>query len=181
MTALVVAIAAKCDREAFARLFGYYAPRVKAYLLRRGTDGAAAEELAQEAMLIVWRRADSFDPAKASASTWIYTIVRNLRIDALRKGKRAVFDVNDPCFVQEPPRRPDDVMQSDQMERRVREALKNLPEEQAVVIRLSFFEDQAHSEIADQLCLPLGTVKSRLRLAMRRLQPLLGEADDADG
>ena len=173
MSALLVDIAATRDRQKFARLFEYYAPRMKAYLMRQGTDGAAAEELAQEAMLIVWRKADSFDPEKASAATWIYTIVRNLRIDALRKLRRPEFDIDDPAFVPDPPPRPDDVLVSDQLERQVRDALSRLPEEQAVVVRLSFFEDKPHGEIAAQLSLPLGTVKSRLRLAMRRLQPLL--------
>ena len=179
MSALLVTIAATRDKAMFARLFEYYAPRAKAYLMRQGQDGASAEELAQEAMLIVWRRADSFDPEKASAATWIYTIVRNLRIDALRKRHRPMFDIADPAFVPDPPRRPDDVLQGEQTERRVRDALKCLPEEQAAVVRLSFFEDKPHGEIAAELALPLGTVKSRLRLAMRRLQPLLGdEADD---
>ena len=175
MSALLVAIASTRDKQMFAKLFAYYAPRVKAYLMRQGTNSATAEELAQEAMLIVWRRADSFDPAKASAATWIYTIVRNLRIDALRKMRRPEFDVNDPAFVPDPPPRPDDVLQYDQLEQRVREALSHLPEEQAEVVRLSFFEDKPHGEIAAQLRLPLGTVKSRLRLAVRRLQPLLGD------
>ena len=175
MSALLVAIAATRDREMFARLFAYYVPRVKAYLMRKGVDGALAEELAQEAMLIVWRRAESFDPEKASAATWIYTIVRNLRIDALRKTRRPVFDVDDPSYVPDPPRQPDDALQCERLEKKVREALAQLPEEQAVVVRLSFFEDMPHGEIAACLSLPLGTVKSRLRLAMRRLQPLLGD------
>jgi len=175
MSALLVSLAATRDKQIFAQLFEYYAPRVKAYLMRRGTDRATAEELAQEALLLVWRRADSFDPEKASAATWIYTIVRNLRIDALRKVRRPEFDVDDPAFVPDPPQRPDDAMQGDQLEKRVREALNELPEEQATVVRLSFFEDKPHGEIAAQLSLPLGTVKSRLRLAMRRLQPLLGD------
>ncbi len=175
MSALLVAIAATRDKQKFATLFAYYAPRVKSYLMRQGTDNATAEELTQEALLIVWRRADSFDPAKASAGTWIYTIVRNLRIDALRKMRRPEFDVDDPTFVPDPQRRPDDNLQYDQLEQRVRDALSKLPEEQAEVVRLSFFEDKPHGEIAAQLRLPLGTVKSRLRLAVRRLTPLLGD------
>jgi RNA polymerase sigma-70 factor (ECF subfamily) len=175
MSVLLVAIATTRDKQMFARLFDYYAPRVKAYLMRHGTDSASAEELAQEAMLIVWRKAESFDPEKASAATWIYTIVRNLRIDALRKLRRPEFDVDDPAFVPDPPQTPDVVLQSGQLEQRVKDALRQLPEDQAVVVRLSFFEDKPHGEIAEQLSLPLGTVKSRLRLAMRRLQPLLGE------
>jgi RNA polymerase sigma factor (sigma-70 family) len=175
MSAVLVSLAATRDKQIFAQLFEHYAPRVKAYLMRQGTDSAMAEELAQEAMLIVWRRADSFDPEKASAATWIYTIVRNLRIDALRKLRRPEFDVDDPAFIPDLVQRPDDALQCDQLEKRVREALKQLPEEQAVVVKLSFFEDKPHGEIAAQLSLPLGTVKSRLRLAMRRLQPLLGD------
>jgi RNA polymerase sigma factor (sigma-70 family) len=176
MSALLVAIAATRDRQKFVRLFEYYAPRLKAYLIRQGIDGAAAEELAQEAMLTVWRKMDSFDPGKASASTWIYTIVRNLRIDALRRTRRPEVDPNDPVFVPDAPRMPDDTLQSGQLEKSVRSALSQLPEEQALVVRLSFFEDKPHGEIAQELSLPLGTVKSRLRLAMRRLLPLL-EAD----
>ncbi len=174
MTALLVAIAGARDKQLFAKLFDYYAPRIKAYLMRRGTSAAAAEELAQETMLIVWRRAASFDPAKASAATWIYTIVRNLRIDAHRKTLHPL-DTNDPAFLPEPQLAPDAILHNDQLEARVREALRQLPEEQAVVVKLSFFEDKPHGEIAEQLSLPLGTVKSRLRLAMRRLQPLLGD------
>ena len=175
MSALLVAIAATRDRQVFARLFEYYAPRLKAYLMRHGTDNAAAEELAQEAMLTVWRKADSFDPYKASASTWIYTIVRNLRIDALRKTYRPEVDADDPAFVPDAPCMPDDALQSNQLEKRVRAALGQLPEEQALVVRLSFFEYKPHGEIAQELSLPLGTVKSRLRLAMRRLLPMLGD------
>lgn len=175
MSALLVAFAAGRDKQKFARLFSHYAPRVKAFLVRQGVDAAGAEELAQEAMLIVWRRCESFDPVKASASTWIYTIVRNLRIDALRKQRRPVFDAQDPAFEPDPPAQPDDALQEEQRERRVRAALAELPTEQAAVVKLSFFEDKPHGEIAAQLSLPLGTVKSRLRLAMRRLVPLLNE------
>ncbi len=177
MSALLVAIAIQHDKQMFVRLFVYYAPRVKAYLMRQGVDAAGAEELAQEAMLIVWRRCETFDPEKASASTWIYTIVRNLRIDALRKQRRPMFDAGDPALAPTPPLRPDEFLLGEQRERRVREALAQLPAEQATVVRLSFFEDKPHGEIAAALSLPLGTVKSRLRLAMRRLAPQLGETE----
>jgi RNA polymerase sigma factor (sigma-70 family) len=175
MTALLVMIAATRDKQMFALLFAHYAPRVKAYLMRQGTASGMAEELAQEAMLMVWRKAARFDPSKASAATWIYTIVRNLRIDALRKTRRPEFNANDPAFVPDSPVAPDDAMHSGQTQKRVRDAMKQLPDEQAAVVRLSFFEDKSHGEIAAQLALPLGTVKSRLRLAMHRLQPLLGD------
>ncbi len=173
MSALLVAVATTRDRALFEKLFAYYAPRVKGHLMRRGMDGAAAEELTQETMLIVWRKAETFDSGKASAATWIYTIVRNLRIDALRRLHRSEFDGADPALVPDPPRRPDETLQSGQSEVRVRAALNALPEDQAAVVRLSFFEDKAHSEIAALLDVPLGTVKSRMRLAMRRLLALL--------
>jgi len=175
MSTLLVTMAATRDKQIFARIFEHYAPRAKAFLMRQGMDGATAEELAQEALLIVWRKVGSFDPAKASAATWIYTVVRNLRIDTLRKLRRPEFDVDDPAFVSDAPQRPDEAVQNHQLEKQVREALKELPEEQAEVVRLSFFEDKPHGEIAAVLSLPLGTVKSRLRLAMRRLQLILGE------
>ncbi len=175
MTALLVSVARHRDKQAFAGLFQYYAPRVKSYLMRQGAEDAVAEELAQETLLTAWRKADRFDPTKASAGTWIFTVARNLRIDALRKGRRPEFDVDDPAFVPDAETAPDDALQAGQMRVKVREALEQLPEEQATVIRLSFFEDKPHGEIATQLALPLGTVKSRLRLAMRRVRTLLGE------
>ena len=175
MTELLTKIGRTRDKDAFATLFQYYAPRVKSYLIRQGASDATAEELAQEALLTVWRKADRFDTSKASAGTWIFTVARNLRIDALRKGRRPEFDPEDPAFVPAAAVAPDDAVQSGQIRHRIREALKQLPEDQATVIRLSFFEDKPHGEIADQLALPLGTVKSRLRLAMRRIRTLLGD------
>lgn len=173
MTDLLKGLGVNRDREVFARLFAYYAPRIKAYLMRQGVEAVAAEELAQEAMLTVWQKAALFDAAKASASTWIFTIVRNLKIDALRK-HRAAFDPNDPYFVPDPVPPPDREHDAAQTQDRLRAAMDGLPGEQATVVRLAFFEDKPHSEIADELALPLGTVKSRLRLALRRLASLLG-------
>ena len=100
---------------------------------------------------------------------------RRVVVDALRKGRRPEFDPEDPAFVPAAAVAPDDAVQSGQIRHRIREALKQLPEDQATVIRLSFFEDKPHGEVADQLALPLGTVKSRLRLAMRRIRTLLGD------
>ena len=167
--ALIGRIAAAADREAFAALFRHFAPRVKSYALRLGASGAAAEELAQETMLTVWRKAGRFDPARASASTWIFTIARNLRIDALRRERPqpAPADEADPSPLA------DLVLSGAQNEVRVRRALGTLPPEQLQVIELSFFSDAPHAAIAERLGLPLGTVKSRLRLAMNRLRGLL--------
>ncbi|MCB2108261.1 MAG: sigma-70 family RNA polymerase sigma factor [Rhodobacteraceae bacterium] len=174
-SSLVVSVATTRDRSAFARLFEHYAPRIKSFLLRQGTDPAQAEDLAQETMMSVWRKAAMFDPAKASAGTWIFTIARNLRIDAIRKARRPEFDPEDPAFVPDAEKPADEVINADQMGCMVREAMAELPDEQALVVRMSFFEDKPHAEIAEQLRLPLGTVKSRLRLAMRRIKEHLGD------
>jgi RNA polymerase sigma-70 factor (ECF subfamily) len=171
---MIAAIAARADRGAFAGLFGHFAPRVKSYMLRLGAEPLLAEELAQETLLAVWRRAASFDPAKASPSTWIFTIARNLRIDVARRDRRG-YPAEDPSDAPNAEPTPDQALVALQSEGRVRQALLTLPAEQAEVVRLSFFSDQPHSEIAAALNLPLGTVKSRLRLAMGRLRDILGD------
>lgn len=172
--ALIAAIAASGDRAAFAALFEHFAPRVKGYLLRLGLPAAQAEELAQETMLTVWRRAETFDPAGNSAAAWIFTIARNLRIDAIRRDRRAPpLDLlaEEPL----PPPGSDALIQSVEHAERVRAALAALPPEQAEVVRLSFFDDRPHGEIERALGIPLGTVKSRLRLAMMRLRAVLDD------
>lgn len=173
---LVERIARSQDRDAFAELFGYYAPRIKGYLIRQGADSHTADELAQEALLTVWRKAAQFDAGKASAGTWIFAIARNLRIDALRKEKRPQIDPDDPALVPAEEPRPDETIDQERHGRRLREILTQLPDEQATVIRMSFFEDKPHSEIAAALGLPLGTVKSRIRLALGRFREAMGEA-----
>jgi len=173
--ALLCRVAQTRDRAAFASLFGHFAPRVKAYLLRLGATPALAEDLAQEALLSLWRKAHLFDPAKASAATWLFTIARNLRIDAIRREKRPELDPED--FMPEPGTAADDGLAQADEEVRLRAALKDLPADQIQVVELSFFADKPHSEIAEALGIPLGTVKSRLRLAMARLKRVLGEAE----
>lgn len=174
LNALLVRVAQTRDRAAFAALFSHFAPRVKAYLLRLGAPPALAEDLAQEALLSLWRKAHLFDPAKASAATWLFTIARNLRIDAIRREKRPELEPED--FLPDTQRGADDVMAIAHDEIRLRAALKDLPPDQVQVIELSFFADKPHSQIAGELGIPLGTVKSRLRLAMARLKRALGEA-----
>jgi RNA polymerase sigma-70 factor (ECF subfamily) len=169
------AIAASGDRAAFAALFQFYAPRIKTVLMRAGATAEVAEDLAQETLLAVWRKAGLYDPQRAGASAWIYTIARNLRIDRLRQDKRAKLLAVYETTELEAPERPDDIFDSSERDGRVRSALAELPEEQVRVVQLSFIEGRAHGDIAKLLNLPLGTVKSRLRLAMNRLRNLLGE------
>jgi RNA polymerase sigma factor (sigma-70 family) len=171
---LVVLIAHNRDRRAFEILFGHFAPRIKGYLMRHGAASVAAEDLAQETMLAVWRKAQLFDPSRASASTWIFTVARNLRIDSIRREKRPDFDPNDPAFVPGEEAPADAQMMRDDDDSRLRAALGKLPPEQAEIVQLSFFADKPHSAIAAELGLPLGTVKSRLRLAMARIRAVWG-------
>lgn len=170
-------IAASGDREAFGEVFAYFAPRVKSYLLRLGSNDHQAEDLMQDVMLLVWRRAEQFDPAQASLSTWIFTIARNRRIDVLRKEGRPEFDPNDPALVPDSEPQPDASVEAEQKHALIREAIEDLPEEQAELLRLNFFEELPHSAIAERLGLPLGTVKSRLRLALTRMRKALGELE----
>jgi RNA polymerase sigma-70 factor, ECF subfamily len=173
-SAMIVAVAARQDRSAFSALFEHFAPRVKSYLARSGATVESAEELAQETLLAVWRKASFFDPARGSASTWIFTIARNLRSDALRRERHPealAREMDEPI----PPRPADVVLAAAQREAKVRQAMLSLSPEQAAVVRLSFYDEKAHAAIASELDLPLGTVKSRLRLAMNRMRSLLGE------
>ena len=161
---------ARGDRDAFALLFQKYAPRVKSYLIRLGAPASAAEDLAQDAMVSVWRRAASFDPDKAKASTWVFVIARNAWIDRLRREKVELAyreTADEPLHSDEAP---DDAAVRTQTEANMQAAMAALSEEQKQVVRLAFFEDKPHSEIATVLSLPLGTVKSRLRLALIKLR-----------
>jgi RNA polymerase sigma-70 factor (ECF subfamily) len=175
LLSLIGRVAEKGEREAFAALFGYFAPRVKSYLRGMKADEALAEDLAQEVMLTVWRRAGQYDPAQAALSTWIFTIARNKRIDAIRREKRPEIDPNDPALVPDAEPLPEEAVVAQQQGEELRRIIRELPEEQATLLRLSYFEELSHAEIAGQLDLPLGTVKSRLRLAMNKLRVKLEE------
>ena len=172
---LIVAIAHAADRDAFAVLFGHFAPRVKAYLLRTGSDDALADDLAQETLLSVWRKAGTFDPSRATAATWIFTIARNLRVDRFRKEWRDIAVGDDLPDMVDESGAPDENLSGGERSERVRQALRALPPDQVKVIELSFFEEAPHAEIAKALGIPLGTVKSRIRIAMAKLRALLDE------
>ena len=173
---LLLRVASAADRDAFNSLFAFFAPRIKGYLMRIGSPADLAEDLAQEAMLKVWRKAKLFDPAKASAATWIFTIARNLRIDAARRAAKPALDAEDPAFAPEEEPRADVMMERQSRDEKIRLAFKSLPAAQYEVVRLHFIEDAPHSEIAERLNLPLGTVKSRLRLAFEKIRKELGDS-----
>jgi RNA polymerase sigma-70 factor, ECF subfamily len=171
---MIKAVAALQDRSAFATLFELYAPRVKTLMMRMGTPAEIAEDIAQETLLMVWRKAAYYDPSRASASAWIYTIARNLRIDSLRRDKRTRLHTHYHTVEQDEPARPDGALDAKEREQRLRAALGQLSDDQVRVVQLSFFEGRPHGDIAELLEIPLGTVKSRLRLALNRLRELLG-------
>ena len=175
---LIEAIALRRDREAFAVLFAYFAPRLKAWLIKSGATPGAAEDFAQDAMLTVWRKADLFDSTKARAATWIFTIARNRRLDMLRRDARPL-PTPEIELAGEDVRRPDELLSMSQDADRVRDALSRLSADHIEVLRLAFFMDSSHSEIAKHLDLPLGTVKSRIRNAMTKLRLILAPSQEA--
>ena len=173
MADLLQRVAANGDVEAFKALFEAYAPRVKSYMLRQGADAATAEELAQETLLSVWRKAGLYSDEKGSATTWIFTIARNLRIDRLRKevAWQPLPENNDERPSEDPA--PDEELAERERAERVRAMLAELPPDQSEVVNLAFLEGLSHSEIAKRLDLPLGTAKSRMRLAYQKIRDAL--------
>ncbi len=168
------AIAAE-DRQAFVELFGRFAGRIKGFLMRSGATEADAEEVVQDVMVSIWRRASTFDPERAGAATWIFTIARNRRIDLVRKSRRPEPDPRDPLFQPEPEPQGVERISAAERELRVREGLATLAPEQRRVLVAAFYEGLSHGEIAARLDLPLGTVKSRIRLAFGHLRTAIGE------
>ena len=176
---LAAAVAERRDETAFAELFDYFAPRIKSYLQRLGMEPGQAEELTQEVMIVLWHKAGLFDPVKSSLSTWLFRIARNRRIDAFRRDKSALLDADDPALQPSQPEAADDIVEAEERDERVRRAMLDLPEEQAILVRQAFFLGRSHSQIAEDTGLPLGTVKSRIRLACARLRRTL-EGDGGD-
>lgn len=163
-------IAGERSREAFAELFSYYAPRLKSFMLRLGAGDGEAEELVQEVMVTVWQKAGMYDRRQASVSTWIFRIARNRRIDGLRRRRRPELTADDPMLQPSAIETPDETVSRGQMDEAVRERLADLPSDQLILVQAAFYDGLSHSEIARAFNLPLGTVKSRMRLAFQRLR-----------
>ena len=170
---LVMAVATQRDRTAFARLFDFYAPRVYAYLLRLRLDPGVADELTQDVMTTLWQKAELFDRTKSSVGTWLFRIAHNRRIDVHRRSREDTVPEPRPTDTPDPSPAPAASLDMSRREASIRVALRLLPEEQLDLIRLAFFEGLSHGDIASQTGLPLGTVKSRLRLAFSRLRRAL--------
>ncbi|WP_342782397.1 MULTISPECIES: sigma-70 family RNA polymerase sigma factor [Rhizobium] len=169
---LLTAVGQDRSIEAFETIFRYYGPRVRSFMAMKTRDAQLAEELMQETMTAVWNKAVQFDPARGNVSAWIFTIARNLRIDAFRR-KRPVFDENDPVFVADNAPAADVELEGRQDAELLREAMESLPPEQLDVLKRAFFDEASHSTIAEDMGIPLGTVKSRIRLAFDKLRTAL--------
>lgn len=172
---LVAAIAQNQDREAFAELFRHFAPRVKAFLMKSGADESLAEECMQDVMVTLWRKAHMYDPSRASAATWIFTIARNRKIDLLRRYSRP--EPEDLPWG--PEQAPDqaDVIALQQDSGRLAQAIAKLPAKQRELIQHAYFGELSHSDIAAETGLPLGTIKSRIRLALERLRHSMSQSE----
>lgn len=176
----LVAIGTDRSESAFADIYEYYAGRVKSFLMGKGMKDEIAEELTQEIMLTVWRRAESYDPKKAAASTWLFTIARNRRIDYLRGNSRIEVELDDEMLDLDntDTETQEKYVADAQAASKLQAALEKLPQEQRQVMHLSYFRGQSHGAIAKWLDLPIGTVKSRIRLAM---QAVRSELHDDEG
>lgn len=166
--ALLMSVRDAQDKAAFAALFRHFAPRIKAFLMKSGANAALAEECAQDVMATLWQKAHLFDPTRASVATWVFTIARNRRIDALRKSRRPEPEE----LPWGPEAEPDqsEAMEMQQETDRLGAALAQLPAKQRALIERAYYGDLTHSEIAAETGLPLGTIKSRIRLALERLR-----------
>lgn len=172
MTQLLLQVGRWRDVYAFEALFRHFGPRIKAYMAK--IDRNRSEELMQETMMTVWRKASLFDASRGVAASWIFTIARNQRIDTLRRDRRAEIDPDDPALVPETPVAADQALDNRQNAQLMRQALAELPSEQLQVLELAFYQEQSQSQIATRLALPLGTVKSRMRLGFAKLRAALG-------
>lgn len=166
----MVQVAEHRSKTAFAELFEFYAPRLKSYMLRLGASDAEAEELVQDVMVTAWQKAGLYDRRQASVSTWLFRIARNRRIDLQRRQRKPDLQTDDPLLSPAGVEAPDEAVSRGQMEAVVRERLLGLPREQMQLVQAAFYDGLSHSEIADAFNLPLGTVKSRIRLAFQRLR-----------
>ena len=174
---LLEKVARERCRKAFARFFNHFSPLLKGFLIKGSRlNHAQAEELVQEVMIKVWQRAGQFDAKKSSASTWLYTIARNGRIDWLRRQANAVTEelIADDLYEDETSETPFSLLQHQRQHNDIHNALAGLPDEQALVLRKVYMEGLSHSEVSTDLALPLGTVKSRVRLALKKLQDVIG-------
>ena len=158
------------DKSSFKMIFDYFGPRLKSFLMSSGAEESIAEEVVQETMCVVWTKADYYDPKMASPSTWIYTIARNKKIDILRKSRKAVLENIDTAILPPIIPRLEEDIEHDQKFEVINQYLNELPKEQLALLKMNFIEEKSHGEIAEITKIPLGTIKSRIRLAMEKIR-----------
>lgn len=167
-TTAMLAVRNQRDRAAFAALFDHFAPRLKGFVLRSGVSNAQAEEIVQDVMLTVWRKAQQFDPQRAQVSAWIYQIARNRLIDLLRKDRRPLPE--EWQIEPEPEMDAREILETEQEVTQLKTALAQLPPDQRDMIERAYLGELSHQEIKRVTGLPLGTIKSRIRLGLDRLR-----------
>ena len=161
------------DKLAFNNIFRYFAPRLKSFLIKVGSTDTQAEEVIQEVMIAVWTKSSTYDSSKSSVSTWIYTIARNKRIDKIRKEKRHYLSESDEGLEIPVDSTQEKEIFSTQVSNSLKKYMSNLPEEQSKLLKLSYFYNKTHADISTELKIPLGTVKSRIRLALTKMRHLV--------
>lgn len=171
---LMRAVAERRDQAAFTEIFDHFTPRLETFLMRLGLDSGTAEEVSQEVMVTLWRKAGLFDPGKSSLPTWLYRIARNRRIDLTRRNRVDFVDPQSSAILEiADEHRFEAEIEGRQHDDIVRTLIITLPVEQRTLVQLAFYEGLSHAQIAERTLLPLGTVKSRLRLAFMRLRRAL--------
>jgi RNA polymerase sigma-70 factor (ECF subfamily) len=180
LDALLAAVGARHDDRAFTTLFDHFTPRLQAQMVRLGLAPFAAADVAQDVMETIWRKAHLFDPSKSAAATWVFRIAHNRRIDIGRRSREQSCATEELFDIPDPAESNDDRTDAAQREKQVHAALDTLPREQLTMVQLAFFEGLSHATIAARTNLPIGTVKSRLRLAFSRLRRSLLDAGIAE-
>lgn len=175
----MTAIAERADRAAFAQLFARYAPRVKAHLKARGAATGAAEELTQEVMLMVWRKARLYDANRGGLPAWLYTISRNCLYNRMRGEQRREADA--PVETPEPgdgASSGEELLMALERQRALTVCLQKLPPEQREILEQAYWRGQTLQACAEERKIPLGTVKTRVRLALQHLRELMKTRND---
>ncbi|MFT8244458.1 sigma-70 family RNA polymerase sigma factor [Roseomonas sp. BN140053] len=166
-------VAERRDRDAFRTLFSHYGPRLRTYFFRLGAPAAVADDLVQDTMLAVWRKAEQFDPRRGNAGAWVFTIARNARITGVRQDQRIAALEGNYGLDTEEPREPEELLLQDERVARLHRVLGDLSQEQNNLLKLAFFQDKSHTEIMRDQGMPLGTVKSHLRRLLQRMRAAL--------
>ena len=181
MSALLMEVAAERCKRSYAKVFGYFAPRLRSYALKQMGNEALAMELVQDTMTNVWQKAHLFNSEKGSPSTWIFTIARNIRFDILRKLQNRKEDICSddlwPVLCEQTPDQNEVSLDQQVTLEQVGQLFNKLPDKQKAVIEAIYIDGKSQQEVADQLTIPLGTVKSRTRLALQRLKDMLEDHD----